>query len=172
MGRNPKAKAQADYEKRTADPLGELPGRATFVFITPRRWPAADLWVRERRGDGVWADVRVLDADDLEGWLESTPTAHYWISEQMGRRPQDAVTLERWWQRFEARTDPRLPLALFRAGRENESERLTNFLTEPPDVVGVQASWRDEAIAFVYAAIEYHRDGGRGRPAATDRLQP
>ncbi len=160
VGANPKPKAQADYDKRTADPRGEVASDACFVFITPRRWATAAEWEHERRGDGVWAGVRVLDADDIEGWLHATPAVHYWISEQLGRRPQAAVTLERWWQRFEARTDPPLPLALFRAGRENECDQLMKFLTGTPGVIGVQASWRDEATAFVHAAIERDREQG------------
>ncbi|HEX8207396.1 MAG TPA: helix-turn-helix domain-containing protein [Solirubrobacteraceae bacterium] len=158
VGRNPKEKAQADYEKRTANPLGENPRAATFVFVTPRRWSGADEWASERRREGVWSDVRVLDADDVEGWLEAAPAVHYWISEQLGRRPSAAVTLGKWWQRFESRTEPPLPLSLFLAGRENERDDLMRFLRGTPDVIGVQASWRDEAIAFVYAAIDSQND--------------
>ena len=38
VGGRPKAKADDDYEKRTADPSGADPARSTFVFMTPRRW--------------------------------------------------------------------------------------------------------------------------------------
>ncbi len=32
-------KAQDDYVKRTADPLGINPAESCFIFVTPQRWP-------------------------------------------------------------------------------------------------------------------------------------
>lgn len=166
VGGRPKAKADADFENRRDDASDTNKRATTFVFITPRRWRGKSTWADERRAEGVFADVRVLDADDLEGWLQATPAVHTWISEQLGRRPNDAETLERWWERFQARTDPSLPAELFLAGRENEQARLAGFFGEPPSVVVVQTPWRDESIAFVCSAIEaFHRD-------ATTTVQP
>lgn len=154
VGGRPKVKADEDYEKRRDDPNGAVAAESIFVFATPRRWSGAGAWANERRAEGVFADVQVLDADDLEGWLQATPAVHYWISEQLGRKPQAGETLERWWQRFQARTNPPLPTVLFRAGRDHECEQLRTFLTGPPGVIGVQGPWRDESIVFVCAAIE------------------
>jgi excisionase family DNA binding protein len=154
VGSQPKAKADEDYKKRRDNPQGVVPADTTFVFVTPRRWSGAAAWADARRAEGVFADVRVLDADDLEGWLQATPAVHHWISELLGRRPRAAETLERWWARFQAQTDPALPLALFLVGRDHQREQLTEFLVGYPSVITVQAVWRDEAIAFVSATIE------------------
>lgn len=153
-GGQPKAKADADFQKRRDNPQGVVPAEATFVFVTPRRWSGAAAWADARRAEGVFSNVQVLDADDLEGWLQATPAVHHWISERLGRRPRDAETLERWWARFQAQTDPALPAALFLAGRDHEHEQLAQFLAGPPGVITVQAGWRDEAIAFVSATVE------------------
>ena len=154
VGGQPRVKADEDYTKRRDDPQGIAPADVIFVFATPRRWSGAGMWADARRAEGVFADVRVLDADDLEGWLQATPAVHHWISELLGRRPRDAQTLEWWWTRFQAQTDPALPTALFLAGRDREREQLTEFLAGPPSVITIQAAWRDEAIAFVSATIE------------------
>jgi excisionase family DNA binding protein len=154
VGNKPKEKADQDYEKRRDDPLGVVPADVTFVFATPRRWPGAAAWASARRAERVFSDVRVLDADDLEGWLQATPAVHHWASELLGRHPRDAETLEHWWARFQARTDPALPAALFLAGRDQEREQLTELLTAPPSVITVQAVWRDESIAFVWGTID------------------
>ena len=69
----PKEKADQDYEKRRDDPLGVVPADVTFVFVTPRRWPGAAAWASARRAERVFSGVRVLDADDLEGWLRAPP---------------------------------------------------------------------------------------------------
>jgi len=154
VGSQPKAKADKDYKKRRDHPRGFVPGDVSFVFVTPRRWSGAAAWVKARRAEGVFADVRVLDADDLEGWLQATPAVHHWISELLGRRPRDAETLERWWARFQAQTDPALPAALFLGGRDQQREQLAELLTRPPSVITVQAAWRNEAIAFVCTTIK------------------
>jgi Helix-turn-helix domain len=164
VGGQPKSKADADYEKRRDKPEGATPAESVFVFMTPRRWSGAKGWADRRRDEGVFADVRVVDADDLEGWLQATPAVHYWISERLGRRPRDAETLEQWWTRFQGRTDPALPAALFLAGRDAERDQMTQFLAGPPGIVAVQADWRDEAIAFMCAAIEATDEGAAIQP--------
>lgn len=158
----PKTKAEEDFRKRRDDPAGVDLSRSIFIFATPRRWATAAKWASEKRAEGVFADVRVLDADDLEGWLQQAPAVHHWISEQLGRRPQDAETLEQWWKRFQSRTAPPLPAALFLAGRASESQQLSEFLAGQPQVLAVQSTWRDDALAFVWASIEKFTEAGKG----------
>jgi hypothetical protein len=165
VGSKPKSKADSDYEKRVTSLSRELLSKSIFVFITPRRWTGAQAWADRRRADRAFADVRVLDADDLEGWLRTTPAVHYWISEELGRRPNDAETLERWWDRFRAKTEPPLPPGLFLAGRETQSEEIQKFFAGPPAILAVQADWRDEAIAFVCASIQDAEDDSAIQPA-------
>lgn len=154
VGRQPKAKADSDYEKRRRNTEGITGKDSFYIFVTPRRWSNAAAWADARRTEKVFCDVRVLDADDLEGWLQATPAVHHWISEHLGRRPDNAETLERWWARFQGRTDPKLPLALFIAGRNRECNLLREFIGGPPAAIAVKADWRDDAIAFVSATIE------------------
>ena len=153
-----KAKADKEFRKRRDNPQGVVPEETVFIFATPRRWAGAAAWATARRAEGVFRDVQVLDADDLEGWLQATPAVHHWISEHLGRRPRDAETLDRWWGRFQAQTDPPLPPALFLAGRDSEREQLVEFFGQPPSVITIQAAWRDDAIAFVCATIDAMSD--------------
>ncbi|WP_007515291.1 helix-turn-helix domain-containing protein [Pseudofrankia saprophytica] len=153
VGRDSRAKADADYKKRREDPAGAVPSKSIFIFATPRRWPGADEWAAQRRADQFFRDVRVLDADDLEGWLQASPTAHYWTSEQLGRSPRDGETLERWWNRFQVRTDPALRAELFRSGRDKQCQQLSDLLNGDATVTTVQAGSRDEAVAFLYSVI-------------------
>ncbi len=162
----PKTKADEDYEKRRADPDGVDAPESIFVFATPRRWRGAVKWASERRAEGVFSDVLVLDADTLEAWLQDTPAVHCWISEHLGRRPRDAETLEQWWARFRARTDPLLPGELFLAGRDSEQSELAEYLKDSRGgAIAVHGVWRDEAIAFVCATI-----AAMGPDAANVRL--
>lgn len=161
VGARPRVKADEDFAKRLKEPRGVVPAESIFIFMTPRRWLGADAWADDRRKEGFFSDVQVLDADDLAGWLAETPAVHYWISEELGREPSDGETLECWWGRFQAQTDPALPQGLFLAGRDAERQRLEEFFRDPPGVLAIEAPWREEAIAFVWATIETAgREGG------------
>jgi Helix-turn-helix domain len=150
----PGRKAEEDYRKRRDAPLGADPEEAIFVFATPRRWATAAGWQSKKEKDRSFAGVRVLDADDLEGWLQQTPAVHHWISEKLGRRPRDAETLEHWWRRFRERTNPPLPADLHLAGRDDEQKKLEKLLAGPPTTIAVQAAWREDALAFICAVME------------------
>lgn len=146
---HPRTKANDDYSNR----VGNTPSTKVFVFITPRRWAEGPAWADERRAEGHFADVRVLDADDLEGWLRATPGAHHWISEHLRLRPRDAKTIDAWWDRFSASTAPVLPAALILAGRSGQTEQLVGRLTDRPQLTVVESESTDDVLAFVYASL-------------------
>lgn len=79
------SKASDDYEKRTADPLELNKATTTFVFVTPRRWRGKRQWVKERREEGKWLDVRAYDADDLVTWLQQSLNVTRWFAEVTSR---------------------------------------------------------------------------------------
>ncbi len=109
--------------------------------------------MRERQAEGEWHKVVALDADDLEGWLEVTPYVHVWLSEQMGQRPLEVKTLDRWWKTWAAQTQPALPAELLLAGRQHESRELRRALQGTAAAIGLYGSSRDEAIAFLAASL-------------------
>lgn len=148
-------KAQSDYDKR----VSVLPKDkdAVFVFATPRSWAGGRGWATERADEERFAGVKVIDAHVLEGWLHETPAVHYWISERLGFRPRDAQTLARWWESFQARVIYAIPPAFFAAGRAPQVKELLSSLTGAEvgeTVAAVRAPWRDEALAFLNAALE------------------
>ncbi len=150
-GQQPKRKADKDWDNRRSTPNAH---ELCFVFVTPRRWRDGKAWTEARKAEGIFADVRVLDADDLEGWLQSAPHVHYWISERLGRTPQHAQTLEQWWSRFSRQTRPNLPSSFFLAGRDSARDKLGEYLADGPDVSTIQAKWREDAISFTAAALD------------------
>lgn len=155
VGEDPSAKATSDYNNR----VSSTPSPKTFVFVTPRRWAGGSAWAEERKSEGHFADVKVLDADDLEGWLRTTPGALYWISEHLGLRPREAVSLDTWWERFSGSTNPRLPAGLFLAGRHMQASQLVERLNKAPTLIVIQSEWADDCLAFVHAALTGQADG-------------
>lgn len=145
-----RTKATADYRNRTG------PGNADciFLFATPRRWPGAQAWAAEHRAEGNFRDVRAIDAHQLEGWLDHAPSAHHWISEHLGLRPRDAITLDTWWQRLSTSTDPILPAGLCGAGRAAEMDSLLQHLNEEsPRLTSIECEWHKDGIGFIHAAL-------------------
>lgn len=143
-------KASKDYRKRSKQ---DDAASHVFVFATPRRWSGKDKWLEERRSEGKFANVWALDADDLEAWLETSPSSHYWLSEHLGKQPDDAQTLEHWWNAFHRATQPELPLSMFMAGRESTRDKLRELLAKVPRTITIQADWRDDCLAFIYASL-------------------
>lgn len=157
---DPKRKADEDYEKRKASQpdsaVGPVdPATTTFVFVTPRRWNAKTRWLKTHRAEAFWCDVRVLDADDLEVWLEQAPATHVWLSTLLGRRPVGADDLEAVWLDWSESTTPPLSPGLMFAGREASRDEVRNWFTSPsaPLTLGVEAESPDETIALVAAAL-------------------
>lgn len=158
-----KRKAAKDYDGRKCEASQDV----TFVFVTVRRWQGKDTWAAERQAEQLFKDVFVLDADDLQAWLQVAPAAHLWISETLGFRPRDALTLETWWDRFSAATEPTLPLKLFIAGRAKEAQRLRSLLGEESRITSIQTEWVDDALGFLHACLTPDDDNSSEPGAVT-----
>jgi len=149
--KQPKTKADDDYEKRVEKVNGT--SDEIFVFATPRNWAGAASWAKGRRQEGVFASVEAYDAHRLEGWLQSTPAVHYWLSEKLGKPVSGAQTLTSWWEGFRGNCTIKVPPAFHAVGREKESKRLVQLLRDEKIVPAVQATWRNDALAFCLAAL-------------------
>ncbi len=150
-GADPEAKADENFEKRTkATPAAEAAQR-TFVFVTPRKWIGRQQWAEARRKAGPWRDVRVLDSDDLEHWLEIAWAVDIWFARSLGKRPADVVDLTHHWETLHQLTEPPLPAAAFLAGRIAARDSLNQALSGPPQEVRVAALSVQEVIDFVAA---------------------
>ncbi len=156
MGVNakPKGKADDDYKKRTDNPLHIRPSDATFVFVTPRRWPGKTKWADEKRKAGVWHHILVLDAEDLEVWLIGAPGVHAWISRLIGKDPGNIRDLGSFWHDWRNATKPLLSSKLLLAGRDAATQQLTQQLQGPPNTLTIRADTQEEAATFIAAVFD------------------
>lgn len=154
-----KSKADSDLEKRTTELDADERLERTFVFVTPRRWSKKNEWAKCQKAKGIWKDVRCLDADDLEQWLERTPSAAIWLAEQIGLPSVGFVTAQCYWDIWAKACDPVLPTELVLAGREEQANNLIEALrSDPGHPITISADSRDEALAFVCAALSNQED--------------
>ena len=155
--RDPKKKADADYEKRTGDPLGYTPHDATFVFVTLRTWTKKEEWVSQKKEEKKWKDVIVYDGIRLEQWLDEAPAVSRWFASQgyAGVYSADGIiTADEHWKEWSCLGQLELTPDCVLAGRDTAREALIKRLEEEPSIIGVRASTKSEAIAFILATMK------------------
>jgi hypothetical protein len=160
---NPKSKADADYQKRTENPLGVSRGETTFVFVTPRSRPGKTDWANEKRAEGLWGNVLALDVDDIDQAFERAPAVHVWFSELVGIPAQGAQSLTQWWERFSRLSSPPLTPELALAGRADAAATLLGILEGSSQVTTVAARDEEELLVFVAAVVHSIADDERVR---------
>lgn len=147
---NPGGKAESDYTARLKSVDSSARLKSTFVFVTPRNWHAKKAWENRKNDDGEWKDVRVLDASDLEQWLEQSVPAQIWLAEQLALPVNGYETLEHTWKRWANASAPRLAPEIFTPSITANRETFKTWLNMPNDrplVIGADS--RDEALAFL-----------------------
>lgn len=148
-----KRKADQGYRDRLRDTAALVPEDSTFVFVTVRRWRDKAKWAAERLAEGRWRDVRVLDADDLETWLEARRGVHQWFSRTIGKHPAGCDDLESFWQDWAGATSPTLPPHLILAGRERVADTIATWYTSDGPTFLMRAESPEEAVALLAAAV-------------------
>ncbi|MGD1824501.1 XRE family transcriptional regulator [Chromobacterium violaceum] len=148
-----RTKAEADFVKRSTNPLGVNPSQTTYVFVTPQRFIGKDEWVTEKKALGIWRDVCAIDGNDLVHWLEMYPAVAQWLSVKIGRRPQGLRNMEEVWEEWLRATKTPLTSDVILTGRDDDQTAVLKWLRGSPQLLSVQAEAPDEAMAFLYAAI-------------------
>lgn len=147
-------KADGDFKKRSADPLGRNPKQTTFVFVTPHRFVGKDKWVTEKKALDIWRDVVAFDGDDLTHWLEICPAVAQWLTGRAGTRPRGLRNLEEFWAEWVRATQTPLTPDIVLTGRDKEQAAVLKWLRGQPSLLSICGEAPDEVVAFLYAAID------------------
>lgn len=149
------AKAEKDYKKRSADPLDYDQKNSTYIFITPRFWKEKENFRKQKLKDNIWRDVRTYDSRNLEEWIDEAAAVSRWFAPQLSKIPVDGViTTDEFWKEWAFSPMIEFPPSIVTAGRERECQELFDFLAAGPDIKGIRASTKDEAIAFIIASAK------------------
>lgn len=147
-----KGKADDDYLKRTENPLGYDPKDAVFVFVTPHIWQRGEEWANEKRKEGKWKDVQVLNAEKLEEWIELAPAVGSWLSKHIGKMPPEGFqSVDEFWEAWSQGNTLKMVPELILAGRIASQDKLLSEL-KTPQVTAIKTSSREESIAFSIAS--------------------
>ena len=164
-GGDVRKKAEGDYQSRLRSVGVEDRADSTFVFVTPHEWPGRREWADSKQGDG-WRDVRVLDASDLEQWLEESLTGQAWMASRVGIPTEGVRTLDACWERWTSRTKSPMTPAMFGPFVTMHARAIGNWSTDNGSAtLVVSAESVDEALAFL-ACVSFSDDGrGLGETA-------
>jgi addiction module HigA family antidote len=151
---NPAAKAEVDFAARTASVPAEERSSTSFVFVSPHNWPGKEDWAKEKRRTGGWKNVRVLDASDLEQWLEQSIPAQAWFGNQIGNGADGMLAPDAYWTEWAGATNPPLSKILFKVPISTHRGKLENWLSKPPKApLVVTADSEGEALAYLACAL-------------------
>lgn len=155
MGCNskPQGKASDDFAKRVFETRVSEMEAAAFVFVTPRRWRKREAWRQSADDAAPWRKVQVLDADDLEAWLERAPAVTLWFAELLGLSGSGIESVDSFWQRWRGQSRrPLTPEALL-ADRDSAAQRFAELISTRTPIVSVEADSQEEAVAFACLRI-------------------
>ncbi len=164
--KNPKKKADSDYEKRMSNTGGLDISASSFVFVTPRRWAGKSKWKKTRIAEKKWKNVLVWDCDDLEQWLETAPAVDAWLSRLIGKMPIGVRDITSHWNNLAEISDPPLSPSVFLSGRDQAATDIRRALAGPPAEVVVSALSLQELRDFVSALAAYGNDEVQDAAAA------
>ena len=156
-GKDPKGKADDDYEKRCKIHLVEDPSICTFVFVTPKEWKAGEDWAKEKSKDGFWKEVRVINAGILDEWIEQVPSVGAWLAKMflVGKYPSEGIdATDYFWDRWSTGLGGlKILPELLLGGRENQAKELLQK-TEKPSLVYIKDISREDSLAFVISCFK------------------
>lgn len=163
----PQTKAEKDYAARVKSVPAAERADATFVFVTPRNWPGKQAWLNKKTALNEWNAIRVIDASDLEQWLEESIPAQIWLAEKLGLPTTGYETLDYCWERWAAASEPRMTPEIFAPSIAAHTKAFTDWLakdSERPFVVAADS--RDEALAFLACIFEQTDAGSKSKDLA------
>ena len=154
---DPERKAERDYRARLNTLSSAERAECTFVFVTLRNWQGKVQWVRAKEAAGDWKAVKALDASDLEQWLETTIAPRIWLAGELGLPTEGFETLDNFWNRWAAASDPPLTADIFAPSVTAHAGDVKKWLEKEPGdgPFTIAADSKGEAIAFLACLLRH-----------------
>ncbi|MBB6185251.1 hypothetical protein [Oleiagrimonas soli] len=159
VGANDLAKIRSDFTKRSKDP--ELPdgwdaAETTYVAVTLAKLQDAAKQATDLAEDeSPWKSVRILDVVELYHWLGLSDAVDVWAYEVITTTSMEGMqSLSGAWGMWSSVTEPAIQALLVTTAREAGFQSLQESLSRNSDISPINADSPDEAVAFIYAAIQ------------------
>ena len=137
-------------------PTGWRQDATSFVFVTTRPWAGAKEWAFQLQPKHPWRSITVLDATDLQSWIEESLGVQLWLMHRMGLKREGFQWLRAAVQDWCSAADPPPGTALLRSSVDRHFTEWREWLRSPPrsplTIIGESTG---EALLFVQALIEH-----------------
>jgi hypothetical protein len=153
---NTLSKFNGDYKKRSENPNGIEQSSTTFCFVSSRIWNHQTGIVEitaQKRAENIWKDVRIIDACNLEMWLEACPAVSAWLSGIMGRDMNGLLSLEDYWINVTEQTYPKLNIEFFTCSRKPIVPDIINIFNAGGKQIVLSAESEVEAVLVLAAEL-------------------
>ena len=118
---------------------------------------AARGWVKEKKKDLIWKDVKVINAEILEEWLEVAPTVSAWLAiKHLSKFPSEGIqSTEDFWEEWSSDGSSKIKMLpdVLLGGRETQTEKMFELILNP-SIIPIQAESREETLAFIIASFK------------------
>jgi hypothetical protein len=153
--KNPASKAEKDYRKRTEETVADDYSNATFVFVTTRYWEKSSDWISQKKAEGIWKNIVVIDGNLLVEWLAASTIISQQLAVLSGVKIKGSLeSIPQFWHNWSTGPQNRqFSPKILLAGRKPQASDLLERLFQPSSVIPIQASTIDETLAFCAAAI-------------------
>lgn len=157
-----KGKFNKDYNKRSENPNNVDPKQTTFCFVTSRIWNHREgiaEFTMKKQKEGIWKNVRIIDANNLEMWLDQCPSVSVWFSKIIGRNAYDLIDLATYWDSIVSKTKPELTAEFFRIGREKPiTEEIIKLIEKNEKLIILSTESKIEGILTIAAELLENQD--------------
>lgn len=150
------SKANSDYKKRVEEVVKAERKNIHYVFVTPRRWHKKEAWQKDKSSLNEWKNIFVIDADDIEAWLEHAPAVAIEFSEELGLTGFGITSLNKFFESWSQTSSPSISKKAIEFERQQSVETLKQLIENQTQLIIVEADSRDEAIAFCCSALSDH----------------
>lgn len=151
VGKDPKSKANGDFDKRSKEFSDEEQREVTFIFSTLQSWEKAETWVAEKKVNSQWKDIQVVDADQMSHWLSVAPITALWLKEKLEMATSGFMTADAYWNYWAGQCTPQLSLKLFQSQITKHNPDVKNWLTGNQISLSISSHSRAESLAFITA---------------------
>jgi len=158
-GKDPRAKANADYNLRTESNDVANKGDFTLVLVSPRTraegWSEneQDRWIEAKKVEGPWKNILVIDGTKLCHWLAFNPSIDAWLAERM-RIVRGAITSPvTHWENIQSRGDRPLSAEIFTIARDAPKDEVLKVLKGELRELRLRTLQPREVVDFVVAVL-------------------
>jgi transcriptional regulator with XRE-family HTH domain len=147
-------KSEEDFQKRTKKPLGQTVENSTYIQVSFKRVSKIEkAKIIANAKSTAWKSVKVIDAEDLELWLERNPVLALSYAKKMGLFPSapGLLPLNDFWGQWWSSTDPAIDQSLLlEAGRRCDGAK-EFVIAETLDHLKIKSNSIPIGLAFFYA---------------------